>query len=67
VANAAAAECIDRRREALWLFVRKDEGGSVKYALCNAPEDTSFKKLCQVSVMRWPIEQCFQEGKSSWA
>ena len=48
----------------LWLFVRKDEGGSVKYALCNAPEDTSFKTLCQVSVMRWPIEQCFQEGKS---
>jgi SRSO17 transposase len=48
----------------LWLFVRKDEDGTVKYALCNAPEDTSFKTLCQVSVMRWPIEQCFQEGKS---
>jgi len=48
----------------LWLFVRQDEAGSVKYALCNAPEDTSFKTLCQVSVMRWPIEQCFQEGKS---
>jgi SRSO17 transposase len=48
----------------LWLFVRKDEDGTVKYALCNAPEETSFKTLCQVSVMRWPIEQCFQEGKS---
>lgn len=48
----------------LWLFVRKNEDGTVKYALSNAPQDTSFKTLCQVSVMRWPIEQCFQEGKS---
>ena len=48
----------------LWLFVRKNEDGTIKYALSNAPEDTSFKTLCQVSVMRWPIEQCFQEGKS---
>ena len=48
----------------LWLFVRQDEAGTVKYALCNAPEETSFKTLCQVSVMCWPIEQCFQEGKS---
>jgi SRSO17 transposase len=48
----------------LWLFVRKNEDGTVQYALSNAPEDTSFKTLCQVSLMRWPIEQCFQEGKS---
>jgi hypothetical protein len=48
----------------LWLFVRKDDDGTVKYALCNASQETSFKTLCQVSVMRWPIEQCFQEGKS---
>jgi SRSO17 transposase len=48
----------------LWLFVRKNEDGTIKYALSNAPEDTSFKTLCQVSLMRWPIEQCFQEGKS---
>jgi SRSO17 transposase len=48
----------------LWLFVRKNEDGTVKYALSNAPQQTSFKTLCQVSVMRWPIEQCFQEGKS---
>jgi SRSO17 transposase len=48
----------------LWLFVRKNEDGTIKYALCNAPADTAFKTLCQVSLMRWPIEQCFQEGKS---
>jgi SRSO17 transposase len=51
-------------QQPLWLFVRKNEDGTIKYALSNAPEDTSFKTLCQVSVMRWPIEQCFQEGKS---
>ena len=48
----------------MWLFVRKHEDGAIKYALSNAPVDTSFKTLCQVSLMRWPIEQCFQEGKS---
>ena len=48
----------------LWLFVRKNEDGAIKYALSNAPADTRFKTLCQVSLMRWPIEQCFQEGKS---
>jgi len=48
----------------LWLFVRKNEDGTIKYALSNAPAETSFKTLCQVSLMRWPIEQCFQEGKS---
>jgi SRSO17 transposase len=47
-----------------WLFVRKNQDGTIKYALSNAPADTRFKTLCQVSLMRWPIEQCFQEGKS---
>jgi len=48
----------------LWLFVRKNEDGTIKYALSNAPADTPFETLCQVCLMRWPIEQCFQEGKS---
>ena len=48
----------------LWLFVRKNEDGTIKYALSNAPANTRFKTLCQVSLMRWPIEKCFQEGKS---
>jgi SRSO17 transposase len=64
-ANVACCQVYRPEEEQpLWLFVRKDEDGTVKYALCNAPQDTSFKTLCQVSVMRWPIEQCFQEGKS---
>lgn len=48
----------------LWLFVRKNQDGTIKYALSNAPADTPFKTFCRVSLMRWPIEQCFQEGKS---
>jgi SRSO17 transposase len=48
----------------LWLFVRKNADGTIKYAFSNAPAHTSLKTLCQVSLMRWPIEQCFQEGKS---
>lgn len=44
--------------------MRKKEDGTLKYAISNAPADTRFKTLCKVSLMRWPIEQCFQEGKS---
>ena len=36
----------------------------IKYALSNAPEDTSMKELVRVSGARWPIERCFQENKS---
>jgi SRSO17 transposase len=63
-AKVACCRVYRADEQPLWLFVRKNEDDTVKYALSNAPEDTSFKTLCQVSVMRWPIEQCFQEGKS---
>ena len=46
-----------------WLFIRKDSSGKVKYALSNAPESVSEAQLFQASTLRWPIEQCFQEGK----
>jgi SRSO17 transposase len=50
--------------EDLWLFVRRSlADGEVKYALCNAPEDIALEEMIRVSVLRWPIEQCFQEGK----
>jgi len=29
----------------------------------SAPEDIPFTELCTASTMRWPIEQCFKEGK----
>ncbi|UCE07779.1 MAG: IS701 family transposase [bacterium] len=48
-----------------WLFIRKDLGSNkTKYFVSNAPENISFDEMCRVCTMRWPIEQCFQEGKS---
>jgi SRSO17 transposase len=47
-----------------WLFVRKNTDGQLKYAISNAPKDISLSELIKASIMRWPIEQCFQEGKS---
>jgi SRSO17 transposase len=47
----------------LWLFIRRNSDGQLKYALSNSPEDIPFSELCKASTMRWPIEQCFKEGK----
>jgi SRSO17 transposase len=49
---------------ACWLFIRRNQDGQKKYAISNAPEDIPFSELCEASTMRWPIEQCFEEGKS---
>jgi SRSO17 transposase len=46
------------------LLLRNDPNGKIKYALSNAPEDTSLGELVRVSGARWPIERCFQEDKS---
>jgi SRSO17 transposase len=46
-----------------WLFLRKNTDGQVKYAISNAPKELPFKELIKASTLRWPIEQCFQEGK----
>jgi SRSO17 transposase len=47
-----------------WLFLRKNADGQIKYAISNAPKQVSLAELIRASIMRWPIEQCFQEGKS---
>jgi SRSO17 transposase len=47
-----------------WLLLRNDASRKVKYALSNAPQQTPMKELVRVSGARWPIERCFQEGKS---
>jgi SRSO17 transposase len=52
------------QENACWLFIRRTQDGQTKYALSNAPEDILFAELCEASTMRWPIEQCFEEGKS---
>jgi SRSO17 transposase len=46
-----------------WLFLRKNSDGQIKYAISDAPKEIAFKELIKASTMRWPIEQCFQEGK----
>lgn len=47
-----------------WLFIRRTQDGQIKYAISNAPADMPLSDLCEASTMRWPIEQCFEEGKS---
>ena len=49
--------------EPVWLFFRRYQDGQIKYAISNAPEDMPLAELAQAAVLRWPIEQCFQEGK----
>jgi SRSO17 transposase len=43
--------------------VRKDPDGRIKYSLSNAPKKMPLSEMGKASVMRWPIEQCFEEGK----
>lgn len=50
--------------EPVWLFLRRTEDGQLKYAFSNAPADTPLATLCRAATLRWPIEQCFQDGKS---
>ena len=47
----------------LWLFIRKDSDDKKRYAFSNAPADCSLDEMKRVSTMRWPIEQCFEDGK----
>lgn len=48
----------------VWLFFRRMEDGQIKYAFSNASESMPLSELCEAATMRWPIEQCFQDGKS---
>ena len=52
------------RASPVWLFLRRTEDGQLKYAFSNAPADTPLAELCRAATLRWPIEQCFQDGKS---
>lgn len=52
------------REAPVWLFLRRTEDGQVKYAFSNAPAVASLAELCRAATLRWPIEQCFQDGKS---
>jgi SRSO17 transposase len=47
-----------------WLYIRKHENDEIRYALSNAPADIENDSLDHAAVLRWPIEQSFQECKS---
>jgi SRSO17 transposase len=46
-----------------WLILRRLEHGQLKYYLSNAPADVAERTLWDALVRRWPIEQCFEDGK----
>jgi SRSO17 transposase len=46
-----------------WLILRRLEDGRLKYYLCNASAHVAEKTLWDALVRRWPIEQCFEDGK----
>lgn len=48
----------------VWLYIRRLSDNTLKFSLCNAPEDTPVETLRSLAIMRWPIEQCFEECKS---
>ncbi len=51
------------RAAPVWLFLRRTEDGEIKYAFSNAPAGAPLAELCRAATLRWPIEQCFQDGK----
>jgi SRSO17 transposase len=47
----------------VWLYARKLDDGTIKYALCNASPNASVNEIRKPALMRWSIEQCFKECK----
>jgi SRSO17 transposase len=50
--------------EAIWLYIRRLEDGSYKFSFSNAPWNTSLHTIREAALLRWPIEQCFEECKN---
>jgi len=46
-----------------WLILRRLEDGQLKYYLSNASARVAKSTLRRALVRRWPIEQCFEDGK----
>ncbi len=65
IACLRVIECRDNLPgKEVWLYIRKLKSGKTKYAISNAPEDIPKEELNQAAIMRWPIEQTFETGKS---
>jgi SRSO17 transposase len=54
-------------RQTVWLVVKRSLGDDPKYSydISNAPHSTQLKTFVWLSGMRWPIEQCFEEGNGT--
>jgi SRSO17 transposase len=52
------------QESSVWLLMRRNPDGQIKYALSNAPEEMPFSEMAQASTLRWGIEQCFEDGKN---
>jgi len=67
VAEVAALRVCDNRDDKpgikQWLILRRFEDGQLKYYLSNASARVAKRKLWRALVRRWPIEQCFEDGK----
>jgi SRSO17 transposase len=49
----------------VWLYARRLEDGQIKYSLCNESMDATLEDIRTPALMRWSIEQCFNECKGS--
>jgi SRSO17 transposase len=49
-----------------WLILRRLDDGRLKYYLSNASARVKEKTLWDTLVRRWPIEQCFEDGKDHY-
>jgi SRSO17 transposase len=47
----------------VWLYARRLEDGKIKYSLCNESADATPEAIRTPALMRWSIEQCFNECK----
>ncbi|MDR2351750.1 MAG: transposase [Deltaproteobacteria bacterium] len=45
----------------IWLYMRKMEDGTTKYAFCNEAQNASKEAVRIPAKRRWAIEQCFKE------
>ena len=49
----------------VWVYIRKYKNGDIKFYISNASENTAESELHEAATLRWPIEQCFEECKTS--
>ena len=50
------------REDSVWLFIRSTPDGKT-ILLLQCTHRIPLSEMCKASVMRWPIERCFEEGK----